>query len=57
MKVLITRNDHRFYDKVGTIIDSGNFEASGKIYVVQLPDGKLTYVKDGEYKPVKRQDD
>jgi hypothetical protein len=56
MKVLITSNSHRRYGSVGTVVLTGK-SASGPVYVVALPDGDLTYVQDGQFSVVKRQDE
>lgn len=56
MKILITANDHFHYDRTGDITAQQN---DGR-YVVRIP-GKLgsiyTVVAEGEFKPVKQQDD
>lgn len=55
MKILITSNGHRHYDRVGEIV--------GKVqdgrYRVRIPNraGQIvTVVSEGQFKPIKRQD-
>jgi hypothetical protein len=56
MKVLITANSHRRYGAVGTVVLTGK-AVDGPVYVVALPDGELTYVREGEFSIVKRQEE
>lgn len=56
MKVLITATGHPQYGKVGRIIDR-----RGEHYAVKVPTGEgklwtLTVVKEGGFKPIKRQE-
>jgi hypothetical protein len=55
MRVLITSNSHRRYGQVGTVVLTGK-AADGPVYVIALPDGDLTYVREGEFSIVKRQE-
>ena len=55
MKVLITSNSHLRYGQVGTVVLTGK-AADGPVYFVALPDGDLTYVREGEFSVIKRQE-
>jgi len=56
VRILITANSHRHYDRVGTIVG----KAEDGRYRVRIPDAAgsiLTSVAEGEFKPTKVQDD
>jgi hypothetical protein len=58
MKVLITSNNHRDYNKVVEVI-SGKIavrEVGKELSVYTLPNGQLGIVAEGEYKLIKIQD-
>lgn len=55
MKVLITANSHRHYDRVGEITRKIGPIAGRYYWTVRLPDGTVTTVKDGQFREVKRQ--
>ena len=55
MKVLITSNSHRHYDRVGQIVGK---EDDGR-YKVRIPNAQasiFTLVQEGQFKPIKQQD-
>jgi hypothetical protein len=55
LRVLITANDHRYYDQVVTI--TGKFiDQSGGFLLGELWTGEATTFREGEYKVVSRQD-
>jgi hypothetical protein len=56
MKVLITANDHRFYDRTGEANQQALTPDGRKIWLVQLDGGKLTTVEEGQFKEIKRQE-
>lgn len=55
MRVLITANAHHSYGEVGTVVLTGR-AVDGPVYVVALPGGDLTYVREGEFSILKRQE-
>lgn len=58
MKVLITSNSHRDYNKVVELV-SGKFavdKLDKELSVYILPNGQLGLLADGEYKLIKIQD-
>jgi len=56
MKVLITANDHRFYDRTGEANQQALTPDGRKIWLVQLDGGTLTTVEEGQFKEIKRQE-
>lgn len=54
LKLLITSNDHQHYDRTGVIVAATK---DGR-HQVRIPNERgaiVTYVKEGEWKPTKRQ--
>lgn len=54
LRILITANAHKHYDRVGVIAGYSN---DGK-HQVRIPNERgaiVTYVREGEWKPIKRQ--
>jgi hypothetical protein len=55
MKILITANDHRYYNQVVTVLERAS-SPTGSYWVAELSTGERTTVRDGEYKITKQQD-
>lgn len=56
MKVLVTANGHRLYGEVVTITHRARVDGS-EVWVVESSDGICDYVREGEFRIVKRQED
>lgn len=54
MRVLITSNGHKHYDKTGEI--TGKVGGKWEVRIPNRTGSITTYVEDGEYKPVKIQE-
>lgn len=55
-RVLVTANKHFLYNKVVTITHSARMDGH-QVWVVLSDDGITDYVREGEFKVVKRQGD
>ena len=56
MKILVTANSHRLYGEVVTITHRALVDGS-EVWVVESTDGVRDYVREGEFRIVKRQED
>lgn len=59
LRVLITANDHRYYNQVVTITGRtslADHDKSPHLLVGELSTGETTTFREGEYKIVKQQD-
>jgi hypothetical protein len=56
MRVLITSNSHRHYDRTGTITRKIGPIGGRTYWTVRLDSGGVTTVSDGQFREVKRQD-
>ena len=54
MKVLITSNSHSLYVLVVTLTHRARMLSD--VWVVEAPDGAVDYVREGEFRIVKRQE-
>lgn len=55
LRILITSNDHKHYDRTGVIVAR---VPGGNHHQVRIPNERgtiVTYVKEGQWKPTKRQ--
>ena len=55
MRVLITANSHNLYGQVVTITHRSKLEGR-EVWVVQTKDGVTDYVREGEFREIKRQE-
>jgi hypothetical protein len=56
MRVLITSNSHRHYDRTGTITRKIGPIGGRTYWTVRLDSGGVTTVSDGQFSIVKRQE-
>lgn len=56
VKVLVTANSHPLYGQVVTITHRSKLEGR-EVWVVQTKDGVTDYVREGQFRVVKRQED
>ena len=56
MKALVTSNGHPLYGQVVELTHRAKIEGR-EVWVVTSKDGVTDYVREGEYKVVKRQED
>lgn len=55
MRILITANSHRWYDRTGEIIRKIGPIGGREFWTVRLDNGQTTTVEDGQFREVKRQ--
>lgn len=56
IRVLITANSHRCYDRIGEITRKIGPIDGRYFWTVRFDDGETTTVEDGQFREVKRQD-
>ena len=55
MRILITANRHRWYDRTGEIVRKIGPIGGREFWTVRLDNGWMTTVEDGQFREVKRQ--
>lgn len=55
MKVLITANQHRHYNRTGELVSRVVMLQGREYWRIRFEDGSITVVTDGQFREVKRQ--